>query len=108
MTFEELIARAAEPTLQALVGRPGVRLLAILDPGLTQPERLRNIALGLKTPQDLLMNPETRRELLVLLPPPEASSLLTCLEIQGDGDPYETLETMRVSRKSARASALLD
>ena len=108
MTFEELIARAAEPTLQALVGRPGVRLLAILDPGLTQPERLRNIALGLKSPQDLLMNPETRRELLVLLPPTEASSLLTCLEIQADGDPYETLETMRVSRKSARASALLD
>ena len=107
MTFEELLARAAEPTLQKLVGRPGVRLLARLDPGLTQPERLRDVALGLRSPQELLLDPASRQELLELLPPAEARALVERLGLNG-GDPYTTLSDLRVARRSARAAALLD
>lgn len=108
MTFEELLARAAEPTLQALVGRPGVRLLARLDPSLTQPARLREVALGLTSPQELLLDPTTRRQLLVLLPPDDAAILVSQLGLEGTDDPYQVLETLRVPRRSARASILLD
>lgn len=108
MTFEELLARAAEPTLQALVGRPGVRLLARLDPDLTQPDRLREVVLGLQSPQDLLLDPESRRELLVLLPQDEAQLLLGALGMSAGGDPYEALETLWVPRRSPRSTALLD
>jgi len=108
MTFEELLARAAEPTLQDLVGRAGVRLLARLDPALAQPVRLRAVALGLKSPQQMLMDAGTRRELLVLLPPNEAHILLSHLGIETTGDPYEALEALQVPRNSVRASALFD
>lgn len=109
MTFEDLLARAAEHTLQGLVGRAGVRLLARLDPGLTQPARLREVALGLSSPQELLMNPDTRRELLVLLPPDDAAMLVSHLGLDAAAaDAYETLETLRVPRRSSRASALCD
>src|SRR5213592_319767 len=105
MNFEDLLARAAEPTLQKLVGRPGVRLLSRLDPELTQPSRLREVALGLTTPQLLLLEKESRRELLSLLPRPEAEQLATTLGL--DGDPYAALDAMSVKRGSGRAQELL-
>lgn len=106
MTFEDLLARAAEPTLQELVGRPGVRLLSRLDPELTQPSRLREVALGLATPQQLLLERESRDELLPLLPPQDAEQLAAALGLDG-GDPYAALEGMRVQRGSKRAQELL-
>jgi superfamily II DNA or RNA helicase len=108
MIFEELLARAAEPTLQTLVGRAGVRLLTRLDPVLAQPSKLREVAVGLKSPQEMLMDVDSRRELLPLLPPNEANVLVAQLGLDTTGDPYETLETLTVPRNSRRASALFD
>jgi DNA repair protein RadD len=108
VTFEDLLARAAEPTLQSLVGRTGVRLLARLDPELTQPTRLREVVLGLQSPQDLLLNAETRRELLVLLSRDDAVLLLRQLGLPAGDDPYEALETVRVPQRSKRSSDLLE
>ena len=108
MTFEELLARAAEPTLQTLVGRPGVRLLSRLDPGLTQPSRLREVAVGLKSPQEMLLDPEVRGELLPLLTPTDAAALVSALDLAPSASPYDTLADMRVGRRSARAGRLLD
>lgn len=102
-----MIARAAEPTLQKLVGKPGVRLLARLGPELTQPERLRQIALGLQTPQEMLLNPETRKELLFLLPAKEAERLVVDLGLTTNPDPYVALEQMKVQRGTGRAASLL-
>jgi superfamily II DNA or RNA helicase len=106
MDFETLLSRAAEPTLQKLVGRPGVRLLARLDPELTQPGRLRESALGLTTPQQMLLDPATRPELLSLLPPAEAAKLAAMLELGGE-DAFGALESMRVRRGTRRAEELL-
>lgn len=107
MTFDDLISSAAEPTLQGLVGRPGVRLLSRLGPELTQPERLRQIALGLRTPQEMLLEAETRRELLSLLPPREAERLAVELDLPTEPDPYQALEGLRVQRGTKRATVLL-
>lgn len=106
MDFEDLLARAAEPALQELIGRPGVRLLASLDPQLTQPSRLREVALGLSTPQEMLLDSATRTELLALLPSDEAERLAAVLELD-EQNPYSALRDMRVRRGSKRAAELL-
>ena len=106
MNFEDLLSRAAEPTLQDLVGRPGVRLLASLDSRLTQPSRLREVALGLTTPQEMLFDSDTRRELLSLLPRGEAERLAAMLELDGR-DPYAGLMGVQIRRGSKRAGELL-
>src|SRR3954454_22485393 len=108
MTFEELLSRAAEPTLQRMVGRNGVRLLTRLDPALAQPERLREVALGLRSAQEMLLDPEIRAELLDLMPPAEAQQLLMTLGVGPDGDAYAALRELRVQRGSSRQTKLLD
>lgn len=107
MDFEDLLARAAEPTLQRLVGRPAIRLLSRLDPELIQPSRLREIALGLKSPQQLLLEPGSRNELLTLLPRSEAEQLVAALGLTGNEDPYQALLQARYQRGSRRAQDLL-
>lgn len=107
VNFDELLARAAEPTLQELVGRAGVRLLSRLDTGLTQPDRLRQVAVGLRTPQEMLLTAETRRELLMLLPPGQARALVATLGISEGQDPYQALTELRVQRGSQQAATLL-
>jgi len=106
ITFGELMDRASDQLLQQFVGRGVVHLLASLDPSLTQPQRLSEVALGLRSPAQLLLDPETRRELLLLLPEVEAALLAHRLGLKGD--PFEALETMSVRRGSARAVELLD
>lgn len=106
ITFEDLISRAADQLLQRLVGRDIVHLLAGLDPQLARPERLREIAVGLQSPADMLLDKAIRPELLMLLPPSAAELLAKLLRL--DGDPYAALTSMAVRRGSARATALLD
>lgn len=90
-----------------LVGRPGVRLLARLDPDLIQPSKLREIALGLTSPQRMLLEPESRRELLSLLPPAKAEELAGLLGLAVNGDPYAALDDVPIRRGSETAQVLL-
>lgn len=106
ITFEELIGRASDQLLQQLVGRNVVRLLAGLDPALARPERLCDIAIGLRSPANMLLDKTLRGELLMLLPPSGAELLAQRLELAGD--PYEALNSMSVRRGSTRAADLLD
>ncbi|CAJ1493898.1 DEAD/DEAH box helicase [[Mycobacterium] kokjensenii] len=105
-TFEDLISRAADPLLQRLVGREIVHLLAGLDPQLARPDRLGEIAVGLRSPADMLLDNAIRPELLMLLPPGSARLLAQRLRLEGD--PYVALSSMSVRRGSSRAAALLD
>lgn len=107
MHFEQMLARAGEVSLQQLVGRPVIKLLTQLDPALAAPAKLRKIVLGLHPPRELLLEPETRAELLLLLPRDEAVRLVALLGLDV-GDPYAALSTLRVRRGSRRAGILLD
>jgi len=106
LRFEELIERASDQLLQQLVGRNVVRLLAGIDPSLARPERLSEIALGLRSPTDMLLDNELRGELLLLLPRTAAELLAKQLGLSGE--PYGALKAMSVRRGSARAEALFD
>lgn len=106
ITFDELIRRASDQLLQQMVGREIVRLLVGMDASLARPERLSEIALGLRAPADMLLDPSLRSELLLLLSPAHAEMLRDRLNL--DGDPYRALTSMSVRRGTARSAALLD
>ncbi|WP_210085555.1 DEAD/DEAH box helicase [Mycobacterium sp. OAE908] len=106
MTFDDLLNRASDQLLQGLVGQEVVKILAGLDPSLARPERLSEIALGLLSPADMLLDKTVRSELLLLLPRSSAELLAHRLGIEGD--PYEGLTAMSVRRGSSRATDLLD
>ncbi|AEF41276.1 DEAD/DEAH box helicase [Hoyosella subflava] len=107
MLFEDLIVRAAEPTLHRIVGKSSVRLLSKLEPELLQPSALSEVAVDLTPPVELLLNPDTRAELMPLLRTHEATELAEVLGLDVR-DPYSSLEDLRIRRGSKRASKLLD
>lgn len=106
ITFDDVIRRASDQLLQQMVGRETVRILAGMDESLTRPERLSEIATGLRSPADMLLDPSLRTELLLLLSRANAEMLAQRLNLAGD--PYEELSSMTVRRGTARATALLD
>lgn len=108
ITFEELMARASDATLQDLVGRETVRILSAIDPAAARPERLRELVASSFTPSELLLNQKTREELLFLLPRREATDLASRLEITHNGDVYGALAELRIRRGTKRAEHLLD
>jgi DNA repair protein RadD len=106
ITFERLLARASDQLLQQLVGHDVVRLLSGLDLSLARPDNLAEIAVGLRSPADMLLDKPLRDELLLLLPSTVADVLAQRLGL--DGDAYDALTTMSVRAGSKRAADLLD
>lgn len=106
ITFEDLLTRASDQLLQSMVGTDVVRLLAGLDPALARPERLSEIALSLRTPAEMLLDGALRSELLTMLP--ESVAVALCQQLGVTGDTYEALASMKVRRRSQRATDLLD
>jgi len=107
VSFDDLISRAAEPTLNALVGPTVVRLLARIDPASTRPDQLREVALGLRSSADLLLDAASRTELLDLLRRSEAEALCRTLRIDVS-DPYASLADVKIRRGTQRSAYLLD
>lgn len=112
MQFDSLLTRAGDETLQALIGTPALRLLHLLDPGLLQPRRLRELAVGLHGRASLLLDAATRTHLLELLNPKEAQQLAHLLGCQTNPDhpasAYEALRRIRITRNTRREQRLLD
>lgn len=106
ITFDELLNRASDELLQKIVGPEVVRLLGSIDRALTRPDRLCEIVLSLRTPAELLLDNSIRSDLLMILPKTTATTLADLLGLSGD--PYEALKSMKVRRRSQRATDLLD
>lgn len=105
IAFEDLMSLAPDQLLQGMVGPEVVRLLVGLDPALARPERLSEIALGLRTPAEMLLDGSVRNELLMLLKPAMAELLAKRLGLTGE--PFEALSSMKLKRRSQRADDLL-
>lgn len=106
MTFDELISRADDETLQNLVGGPVVRLLRLLDPTLASPSRLRRLLLELRSPVEILRDQTARSEILALLPLSEAKELANTIAATSDADPYPVLCGTPVRKNSPTEKAL--
>lgn len=105
-TFNQLLSRADDETLQYLVGPHAVRLLDALDPQLAAPAKLRQTCLQLHSPEALLTDAESRSYLLSLLRPEHAASLAGDLGL-GAESPYDALQTIRIRKNSIRQKYLL-
>ena len=104
-TFNQLLSRADDETLQYLVGPHAVRLLDALDPQLAAPAKLRQTCLQLHSPEALLTDAESRSYLLSLLRPEHAASLAGDLGLDAES-PYDALQTIRIRKNSIRQQYL--
>ena len=104
-TFNQLLSRADDETLQHLVGRHAVRLLNVLDPRLATPAYLRKMCLQLQSPEALLTDPESRFRLLTLLRPEHAVALAESLGLDVDRS-YDVLQTVKIRKNSVRQQKL--
>lgn len=105
-TFNQLLSRVDDETLQQIVGPPAVRLLNALNPDLATPSKLRRICLQLHSPQSLLTDAASRSLLLPLLRSHHALDLSQELGLSSE-DPYRALETARIRQNSIRHRRLL-
>ena len=105
-SFNELLARCDEETLQQIVGQPAVRLLNILDNQLATPSNLRRICLQLNSPHTLLRDPTTRRQLFERLRPEQASALVETMGLEAL-EPYATLRDIKIQKNSTSEQRLL-
>lgn len=101
MKFDDLFGRADDETLQALLGRAGVRLITTLDPRLANPSKLKDVILGLYTRVGLLRSVNQRNLLFDLLRPSEAKDLASLLKVQGQ-TPYDALKQLRLRKDTPR------
>lgn len=104
-SFDQLLSRADDETLQHLVGPHPVRLLSAIDPHLATPASLRRICMQLHSAEALLEEPESRSRLLTLLPRDHALLLAEELGLYDD-DPYQALQTAQIRRASRRQNLL--
>lgn len=105
-SFDEIIDRASDQLLQQMVGQGVVRILSGLDQALVRPDRLREIAIGLRAPADMLFDSSLRPELLMLLP--ERSAIMLAQRLGLGGEPYQALSSMTLKRGSNRATEVLE
>ncbi|MDF5731129.1 MAG: DEAD/DEAH box helicase [Rhizonema sp. PD38] len=108
MKFDDLLSRADDEILQILLGSAAVRLIKLLDPSLATPTRLREILLGLHTPESLLLSKDSRTLLLDLLRPEQAKILATIMYIPNTDNAFQALKEAQVRRGSNRERALFE
>lgn len=106
ISFDELLSRADDETLQSLVGQQTVRLLNSLDTDLARPRNLRGIVTELHTPEDILRDQRSRQLLLGLMRSENARELCDELGLS-TSDPFRSLLTAKVKPYSATEHTLL-
>lgn len=108
MSFDKLLTRADAALLQSLVGEEVVKLLSALEAEQrVTTGRLRQVLLGLRSPQELLLDSSSRSQLLELLRPLEAQDLCAHLTLKVSQDPFATLCAVELRRGTRLALALL-
>lgn len=108
MNFDDILSRADDETLQAILGSDVIRLLKVLDSSLATPTRLKEILIGLHSPESLLRSKEYRKLLIELLRPEQAKNLATILELPNHEDDFEELKEAKIKRNSERELALFE
>ncbi|HYB98815.1 MAG TPA: DEAD/DEAH box helicase [Candidatus Limnocylindrales bacterium] len=107
MRFDQVLSRADDEVLEQLIGPPVVRLLNLLDPSLARPRRLRGLVTSFRPADELLRDPDARRELLDLLPPDIAETLAAVLGGHSP-DAYAFLRNLRIPKGSHKERLIFD
>lgn len=105
MRFADLMARADDDTLRALVGPSALRVLRLFDESFDKPGVLRRTVLQIRSPDELLRDEDARRRLFDALPVDEADRLAAALGSTG-GSPFAFLQDMSAAKGSAKERLL--
>lgn len=105
MQFDAFLTRADEEALQELLGVKVLRLLRAMDERGSTPARKRELLLEQTKPQTLLAQKPSRRILLDLLRPEEATQLCRVLGLP-EAKPYEALA--KLGSSATTLACLLD
>ncbi len=100
LNFDKILTRADVSSLEKWIGTPAVKLLKILDPELVRSGALRKILATMKTPAELLFDPDARSDLIDLLSNGEAVEFANFCGLNGQENPWTALRTMRLRRNS--------
>jgi superfamily II DNA or RNA helicase len=108
MHFDDLLSRCDAEVFQSFLGDECIRLLGLLDEAMSSPTFLRALVVQTVGSSALLLKPETRSQLFLLLRPDEAQQLCQTLVLQPVPTTYKALNTCHISRGSTRETALFD
>lgn len=108
MNFDDLLSRADEVTLQALLGKPAVRLITRLDSGFAASNRLREVLISLRTREGLILTKESRDLLFDLLKPKEAEILALVLQAPEATNAFQSLKSLKIRSGTERERTLFD
>lgn len=105
-TIEQVLTRADAHVLQEILGTPVVKLLVALGPDHANLDSLRRILSALYSPEAMVFLPDIRRQLVDLLRPMEANTLVAELG-QATTDPYASLRGVTLRGGSSAAAIWL-
>lgn len=108
MQFSDFISRADDQTLQNLIGVAVIRLLRLLDPNMATPSHLRELLVRIHTPEELVLDKQSRNQLIDLLRPQEAKILATILGYTSTDDCYARIKEVTITAGSKQERVLLD
>ncbi len=107
LSFQDLLSRADDETLQDLVGPRAVAVLSALDERSTSPPELRRICLELHSPLELLRDKSSRSALLQFLPLRHAQELAQILSVDVER-PLQSLVDLKIRKGSNSEDLLLE
>lgn len=105
--FKNLLSRADEEILEALLGKEFISSIKVLDPNAYSPAKLKKVVTDLYSPAEILANKKHRNILFELLRDNEARLLCNSLNITAD-QPYQQLNKTKFVYGTVRFSQLLD
>ena len=97
-SMSDILTRADIPALETLIGRPAVKLLALLDSQLIRGDELRRLLFNLHHPAELLIIKKSWQEIVDLLKQPEAEELANLLAADSSNDPWGALKRLKFRR----------
>ena len=106
MNFIDLFSRADAEIMQKIISRSAILILNRLDCDTTRLSIIRQAVLNIYSPQELLLNKEIRNDLLDLLRPDEAESLVSQLCLANTYDIYQFLKDQNFNTKNLKKRLL--
>ncbi len=100
ISIRNLLDKAPERPLRALVGEGAVGVLEVLDPGLASLTGLRNLAARMLDPERSLRDPDVRNRLIDMLPLPKARELSTRLGVKDGKTLYRDLSAAASAKEA--------
>lgn len=110
MNIEQVFAKLDQETIRKdFLGQSSVDLLAAIKPEIyDESKNLKDVALRLIDPYEMLTNMKMRKKIISVLRLPDAISLARNLNIKNDNDVYQKLKNARIPKNSPSENALLE